>query len=508
MSSTSAPLRPSRNRPVQLSGLFPSAPDLSVSGVSIDSRSVLPGDLYVGLPGAQTHGARFAATAAEAGAVALLTDAAGAEWAAGSALPVVVVADPRAELARVAAEVYGRPGDRLALFGVTGTTGKTSTSFLLAAGLAAAGHQVGTIGTIGFRLGEQQLASGRTTVTTPESSDLQALLAYLVERGADAVAMEVSSHALALHRVDQLRFGVAGFTNLGRDHLDFHLDQESYFQAKAELFRNGRAAAAVVCIDDEYGRRLADEIRAGGQMPLLTTGADDRADYYVASSELQPDGSRLVRLATPTGQVGFRLGLLGEFNLRNATTAAAMLDVAGLDLSVALSAFGEAAVPGRMQRVDLGPGAPGVIVDFAHTPESVTAALNGIPQGRRIAVLGCGGDRDQAKRGPMGVAAATGAQVVIVTDDNPRSEDPAAIRAAVLAGARAAAAESGAEVIDGGDRTHAIRTALRLAGSDDWIAILGKGHESGQQLAHETIAFDDVAVVGREWRAVMGEPDA
>lgn len=508
MSSTSAPLRPSRNRPVQLSSLFPTAPDLAVSGVSIDSRSVRAGDVYVGLPGSLTHGARFAAAAAAAGAVALITDAAGAELAADTGLPVVVVEDPRSELPRVAAEVYGRPGERLSLFGVTGTTGKTSTSFLLAAGLAATGHQVGTIGTIGFRLGERQLASERTTVTTPESSDLQALLAYLAEQGADAVAMEVSSHALALHRVDQLRFGVAGFTNLGRDHLDFHHDQESYFQAKAELFRNGRAAAAVICIDDEYGRRLAAEVRAGGAMPMVTTGADDRADYYVAAAALQADGSRLVRLVTPSGEVGFRLGLLGEFNLRNATTAAAMMDVAGLDLSVALAAFAHAAVPGRMQRVDLGPGAPGVIVDFAHTPESVTAALRGLPEGRRIAVLGCGGDRDQAKRSPMGAAAAADAQTVIVTDDNPRSEDPAAIRAAVLAGAREAAGNSGAEVIDGGDRAAAIRTALNLAGPQDWIAILGKGHERGQQLANETIPFDDVAVVAREWRAVAGEEHA
>jgi UDP-N-acetylmuramoyl-L-alanyl-D-glutamate--2,6-diaminopimelate ligase len=508
MSSTSAPLRPSRNRPVQLSSLFPTAPDLAVSGVSIDSRSVRAGDVYVGLPGSLTHGARFAAAAAAAGAVALITDAAGAELAADTGLPVVVVEDPRSELPRVAAEVYGRPGERLSLFGVTGTTGKTSTSFLLAAGLAATGHQVGTIGTIGFRLGERQLASERTTVTTPESSDLQALLAYLAEQGADAVAMEVSSHALALHRVDQLRFGVAGFTNLGRDHLDFHHDQESYFQAKAELFRNGRAAAAVICIDDEYGRRLAAEVRAGGAMPMVTTGADDRADYYVAAAALQADGSRLVRLVTPSGEVGFRLGLLGEFNLRNATTAAAMMDVAGLDLSVALAAFAHAAVPGRMQRVDLGPGAPGVIVDFAHTPESVTAALRGLPEGRRIAVLGCGGDRDQAKRSPMGAAAAADAQTVIVTDDNPRSEDPAAIRAAVLAGAREAAGNSGAEVIDGGDRAAAIRTALSLAGPHDWIAILGKGHERGQQLANETIPFDDVAVVAREWRAVAGEEHA
>ncbi len=204
-----------------------------MTGVTLDSRGVVPGDLYVALPGQSTHGARFAVQAAGAGAVAVLTDPTGAADAAAAGLPVVVVPDPRGEMARVAAEVYGRPGERLALYGVTGTTGKTSTTFLLTAGLAGAGRTVGTIGTIGFTLDGVQLPSPRTTVTTPESPDLQALLAYLVERGADAVAMEVSSHALALHRVAELVFDVAAFTNLGRDHLDFHPDQESYFQAKA-----------------------------------------------------------------------------------------------------------------------------------------------------------------------------------------------------------------------------------------------------------------------------------
>jgi UDP-N-acetylmuramoyl-L-alanyl-D-glutamate--2,6-diaminopimelate ligase len=206
--------------------------------------------------------------------------------------------------------------------------------------------------------------------------------------------------------------------------------------------------------------------------------------------------------------VEFTLGLLGEFNVRNATTATAMLDVAGVDLGAALAGFADAFVPGRMQRVPLGPGAPGAVVDFAHTPESVAAALAALPQGRRVAVLGCGGDRDHAKRGPMGAAAAEGADVVVVTDDNPRSEDPATIRAAVLAGAREMAARTGAEVIDGGERTAAITTALRLAGPDGWVAVLGKGHEAGQQLADRTVAFDDVAVVESAWARITGGADA
>ncbi len=508
MTTSPAALRPSVNTGLPLAALFPGAADVTISGVSLDSRSARPGDLYVAVPGQATHGARFAGQAIANGAVAVVTDAAGAELLPHAGVPVVVVTDPRTEMARLAAEVYGRPGERLAMYGITGTTGKTSTTFLLAAALTAAGHTVGTIGTIGFTLAGNQLASPRTTVTTPESPDLQALLALLAEDGADDVAMEVSSHALALHRVDGLVFDVAAFTNLGRDHLDFHPDQEHYFQAKATLFRDGHCRAAVVNIDDEYGRRLASEVAADATVRLVTTGRTAAADYHPVASDQLTDGRAQVRLATPSGEVAFTLGLLGAFNVLNATTATAMLDQAGVDLAVALPGFADAYVPGRMQRVDLGPDAPGVVVDFAHTPESVAAALAALPEGRRVAVLGCGGDRDHAKRGPMGAAAAEGADVVVVTDDNPRSEQPEAIRAAVLAGARDAAARTGADVIDGGGRSAAIATALRLAGAGAWVAVLGKGHETGQQLADRTVAFDDVDVVRSEWARISGGADA
>lgn len=505
MTTSPAVLRPSATPGTLLSAILPGTADVRVTGVTLDSRGVRPGDLYVALSGRATHGARFAGQAVAAGAVAVLTDTEGARLLGGLGVPVVVVPDPRGRMAALAAEVYGRPGDRLALFGVTGTAGKTSTTFLLAAGLGAAGHRVGTIGTIGFALAGEQLVSGRTTVTTPESPDLQALLAYLAEQGADAVAMEVSSHALALNRVDGLVFDVAGFTNLGRDHLDFHADQEDYFQAKARLFRDGRCRTAVVNTDDEYGVRLAEELR-GSDVRLITTGV--AGDYRPLSIELAPDGTSSVRLATPTGERAFGLGLLGEFNLRNAATAVAMLEAGGIDLDAALPGFAAAFVPGRMQRVDLGAGAPGVVIDFAHTPEAVGAALAALPPGRRIAVLGCGGDRDQAKRAPMGAAAAGGASVVVVTDDNPRSEAPEAIRAAVLAGAREAATTSGARVLDGGERADAIRLALELARPGDWVAVLGKGHETGQELADRRIPFDDVAVVSRTWAAMTGGEDA
>ncbi len=503
MTASPHALRPAQVAPVSLASLWPGAPDLPITGVSLDSRGIAPGDLYVALPGAATHGARFAAQAVAAGAVAVLTDPSGRALTDGLPAVVLVADNPRADMARLAATVYNHPGDRLALFGVTGTTGKTSTTFLLAAGLAAAGHRVGTIGTIGFRVGDTALPANRTTVTTPEAPDLQSLLAVMVERGADAVAMEVSSHALALSRTDELVFGVAGFTNLGRDHLDFHRDQEDYFQAKARLFRDGRTRAAVINIDDEFGRRLATQVGRGG-LPLVTTGESPEADYRVLAATALASGGSHLQLATPSGVREFELGLMGDFNRRNATTAAAMLELAGIDLGVALPALATATVPGRMQSVDLGEGAPRAVVDFAHTPESVAAALAALPSGRTVVVMGCGGDRDQAKRGPMGAAAAAAARVVVVTDDNPRSERPEAIGAAILAGAQREAVRSGATVIDGGERADAIGLALKLAGPTDWVAVLGKGHETGQQLADRAVPFDDVTALAEQWSRLGG----
>lgn len=508
MTQPTAQPRPTRAGPVALAGLLDTTATAAVTGVSLDSRRVLPGDLYVALPGQATHGARFAAAAVAAGATAILTDAEGAALAAEVAVPVVVVADPRGDLARVAAQVYGRPSDHLLMLGVTGTAGKTSTAFLLEAGLAAAGLEVATIGTIGFRLGGEELPAGRSTVTTPEAPDLQALLAVMRERGAQAVAMEVSSHALALHRADAITFDVSGFTNLGHDHLDFHRDQDAYYRAKASLFLAGRSRRAVVNTDDRWGRRLADELRAEGLARVVTTGTDPGADYRITGRSALADGRTRLLVATPSGEVGVTIGLIGDFNAANALTATAMLDLAGIDLGAALAGFATASVPGRMQRVPLPGQAPNVVVDFAHTPESVAAALAALPDGRRVVVLGCGGDRDAAKRQPMGEAAARGADVVVVTDDNPRSEDPAAIRAAVLTGARRAAAGTGVEVIDGGDRRSAIRTALAGAGPGEWVAILGKGHERGQEVAGVVTPFDDVAVAAQEWDAIRASGDA
>ncbi len=470
-----------------------------VTGVAFDSRTVRPGDLYVALPGAATHGARFADRAVASGAVAILTDAEGAALAAAVGVPVIVSEHLRDDMAEIAASVQGHPAAKLGMFGITGTNGKTSTTFLLEAALAALGRRPATIGTIGFRVAGEFLDVGRTTVTTPESPDLQALLARFVAEGATDCVMEVSSHALALRRVDGMTFDVAAFTMLGQDHLDFHHTLTEYFDAKARLFRPALSRGAVINTDDEYGRLLAALVTSWGGT-VVSTAVDSAADYRVLGVTASDDGRRRVRLGTPDGEVAFGLSMLGDFNVRNAAMALAMVGARGLDVAAAAEGLASAQVPGRMQRVELPEDAPAVVVDFAHTPQAVDQALSALPAtGRRIAVLGAGGDRDPSKRGPMGAAAARHADLVIVTDDNPRSEVPEAIRNAVLAGAREAA-ESGTEVVDGGERAAAIGHALAQSGPGDWVAVLGKGHERGQNIGGVIRDFDDVDVVQRVWR--------
>ncbi|HHU39415.1 MAG TPA: UDP-N-acetylmuramyl-tripeptide synthetase, partial [Propionibacterium sp.] len=384
-------LRPSEAPGLPLAHLVPGALGVA-TGVAFDSRQVLPGDLYVGLPGHRAHGAGFAAQAASAGAIALVTDAAGAALAEGSGLPVVLVEDPRVAMAGLAADVYGRPGEALDLFGITGTNGKTSTVFLLEAALAALGRRVATLGTIGYRIAGVPLESSRTTITTPESPDVQALLAVIRERGADTVAMEVSSHALALHRVDALTFDAAAFTMLGQDHLEFHHTLEEYFAAKARLFLEGRTRTAVVNTADPWGSHLAALVREQADPPRLVTTLARDADLRVVGSTPLPDGGSRVRLAHPGGETTFDLSMLGDFNVANAVTALGLVHAAGLDVDAAATGLADAQVPGRMQRVDLGPDAPFAVVDFAHTPQAVAAALAALPRsGRRIAVLGAGG---------------------------------------------------------------------------------------------------------------------
>ncbi len=497
---TDPALRPASPPGVDLTDLSGGAVG-HVDGVCLDSRSVRPGDLYVGLPGENTHGARFAADAVAAGARAILTDAEGAALAVGVGVPVVVVDDPRSTMGELAARANGDPSKRLRMFGVTGTNGKTSTVFLLEAALVALGERVASIGTIGFRLDGRRLESRRGTVTTPEAPDLQAMLGYMADQGAQSVAMEVSSHALAQNRTVGIDFAVAAFTMFGSDHLDFHHGLDDYFAAKARLFVGGRARVVVINADDAWGRKLIDLVRADGRARVVTTGVADRdADFRLVSAVTRADGSSDVTLATPDGELAYSISMLGDFNVRNSMTALAMVFAAGLDVRRAAPGLSVAQVPGRMQLLDLGPGAPHLVVDFAHTAQAVEAALRALPAGgRHIVVLGAGGDRDRSKREPMGEVAARNADMVIVTDDNPRTEPPASIRAAVLTGARAAASGD-TQVVDGGARRDALALALRAARPDDWVAVLGKGHETGQDKGGVITPFDDVEVLRALWR--------
>jgi UDP-N-acetylmuramoyl-L-alanyl-D-glutamate--2,6-diaminopimelate ligase len=502
-----AVLRPRTRHQIGLAELFgdrAAVSDPVVSGISIDSRLVRPGDLYVALSGAHHHGAEFIQQAVQAGAVAILTDAAGGRIANGVQLPVIVVDQPRQAMAGVAATIYGRPADALTMCAVTGTNGKTTTTFLLEAALQEGGVSTGSVGTVGFRLNGVALDCIPTTVTTPESTDLQGLLAFLLEEGAETVMMEVSSHALVLGRADAITFDVAAFTNLGRDHLDFHGDIESYFEAKASLFTPERTRHAVINVDDPRGRELVQRIGRETGIRLTTVSLDGDAACRAMAYQALPDGRTAVRADLRGRTLDFSLRLPGDFNIRNALTALAMVDAIGGDLERAAVGLGLADVSGRMQRVELGPGAPLVYVDFAHTPQAIAAALEAVGSRRRIVVVGCGGDRDPQKREPMGESAARHADVVIATDDNPRSEDPAAIRAQVITGARAAVRQGGlaTEVIDGGDRRSAINLALRLAAPDDVVAILGKGHEVGQEIAGTVLPFSDPLVAAEEWAAL------
>ncbi len=489
---TTAP-RP-RPRPVRLADIAaligrPLAPEwagVDVTGVTLDSRDVRPGDLYAALPGHHTHGARFADAARGAGAVAILTDAEGAGMMPAPALPVLVVERPRNRLGAVASTVYGDPAAALQLIGITGTNGKTTVSAMVESGLRAGGRTTGMIGTTGV------VAAGRTFAgarTTPEAPDLHAILGVMRDAHVDTVVMEVSSIAIAEGRVDGIVYDIAAFTNLSQDHLDYHGSMEDYYAAKAELFTPGRARLGIIGVDDLYGARLARECR----IPVETWSAvNPDADWVLAwgtgrGSVIDADG-RLERID---------LRMPGAFNEANAVCAFAVLRRAGIPAAQAAEGIASATVPGRMQVVGSFDGVMG-IVDYAHSPDAidrVLASLAASAHGRVIAVVGAGGDRDRTKRPQMGAIAAALADVLIITDDNPRSEDPAAIRAAVRAGALEVATAERADVREEADRARAITVAVSVAEAGDVVVVLGKGHEQGQDVAGVISPFDDAEVL-------------
>ncbi|HSV40811.1 MAG TPA: UDP-N-acetylmuramoyl-L-alanyl-D-glutamate--2,6-diaminopimelate ligase [Nocardioidaceae bacterium] len=473
----------------QLVDVRGTAEGVDVTGITLNSTAARPGDLFAAPPGSRAHGASYAESAVGAGAVAVLTDAEGADLARDAGAPVLVVHSPRTVIGSLAAAIYGEPALDLRLVAVTGTQGKTTTTRLAESALQAAGQKAAVIGTVGTRIAGEDV---KTELTTPEAPELHALFAVMREEGVHGCAMEVSSHALVMGRVDGVVFDVAAFTNLGRDHLDFHADEEEYFRAKAELFTPARARLGLVNVDDDYGRRLLKE----ASIPMRTFSTAGSADWQVVDIEPAPASSSftVVRDGSEVGRG--TVALAGDFNVANALCAIASLGEAGFDAAAVAEAMGRGGgVPGRLERVDAGQPFLAV-VDYAHKPDAVSAILSALrprTTGRLIIVLGAGGDRDQGKRPIMGEIASRLADVLVVTDDNPRTEDPATIRAAMLAGAT-----GGAEVHEIGDRREAIRFAVSHASDGDVVVIAGKGHESGQETQGVVTLFDDRVVLREE----------
>lgn len=480
-----------------------------VTGIDLNAQRIRPGDLFAALPGARAHGAAFVGAALDRGAVAVLTDAAGVEAIATAAreagpVQVLVHPEPRSVLGLASATVYGHPSERMQVIGITGTSGKTTTAYLVEAGLGAAGRVTGLVGTVETRIAGQRVPSA---LTTPEAPQLHALFATMLEHGVDTVVMEVSSHALALGRVAATDFAVGGFTNLSQDHLDFHKDLDDYFAAKARLFAPEspvRAHRAVVCVDDDWGMRMAEIARSannGDPVGVRTVSTSETrgavADWSVTDAESDPAGTQEFGLTDPEGRTHrVSVRLPGRYNVANAALAVALCSAVGVDPDVAARGIASVDVPGRVERVDCGQSFLAV-VDYAHKPaalEAVISTLRRSTTGRIAVVVGAGGDRDRGKRPLMGAVAAS-AELLVVTDDNPRTEDPASIRAAVLEGARALEHGSRGEIREIGDRAAAIDAAVAWARPGDVVLVAGKGHERGQEIDGVKHPFDDREVL-------------
>jgi UDP-N-acetylmuramoyl-L-alanyl-D-glutamate--2,6-diaminopimelate ligase len=501
-----------------IGGLATAAPTdaaVEIGGLAYDSRAVGPGDLFFCVSGFRSDGHDFAARAVQSGAAALVV-----ERPLGLGVPEVLVDSARAAMALLAARFYGYPARTLRVVGVTGTNGKTTTAYLVRALLEASGEQCGLLGTVKSLIGGRERPVQRTT---PEAIDLQADLRAMLDAGDRACAMEVSSHALELGRTDGIAFAAAVFTNISRDHLDFHETMEEYFQAKRRLFlpatdrgsASDRPGASVVNVGDPYGRRLAAEIDG-----VRTFAVDAPADYSATGVRCAFDGCRFT-LRTPEGDREVALPMPGRFNVANALGALAAAHALGGDLDVLLAALERGVrVPGRFEPVDEGQDFA-VLVDYAHTPDSLENVLRAASElagsgerrrGRVICVFGAGGDRDRGKRPLMGEIAARLADVVLVTSDNPRSEDPEQIIAEIMAGVVRAERGSGGgrgagtpQVRSLTDRRAAIAQAVATGRPGDVLVIAGKGHEQGQEFADgRKVPFDDVTVA----REALGARDA
>lgn len=493
-------LRPEHPQPRVLSGLVSelglsstdSLENIDVSGITLTNKDVQPGDIFVGMPGAKVHGAKFVDAAIEAGAVALLTDQAGAELASGSTIPIVVVDDVRSSLGHIASWIYRTQELDATVFGVTGTNGKTSVVYLLSAILTQLGVRNGLSSTAERRIDDVSMVSG---LTTPESTEIHALIARMQESAVRAMCLEVSAQAMSRHRVDGIHFDVVGFTNLSHDHFDDYTNFDDYYLAKAELFSPDVASKAVVTVDDQWGVRLADEAR----VPLTTLATiPGSAGWATAAWKLtvtaQTQRETSFTLQGPDGRVlSSSVPLLGSFMAANAALAIVMLVESGFDLehiAHVLDSGIDVVVPGRTEIVS-GESGPVFYLDYGHTPEafsSLLAAVREVTPGKVVFLFGADGDRDTTKRFAMGNIAATGADVVIITDYHPRTEDPARIRAALLEGAHAAT--TAALVIEEADVRLAIARAISEAGEGDAIIYAGPGHETEREVAGGTIEFN------------------
>lgn len=465
------------------------ARDPLVRSVTIDSRRSKPGTLFLALPGEHVDGARFAADAVARGAVAVIAQSAPAP---GLDVPWIRVDDARSAAARVARECSGRPDTALTLVGITGTNGKTTVAHMVESIAASGGRSAGRIGTVGHAFAGREIATERTTPEAPEFYDL---LAEMVRAGVQIVAIEVSSHALALSRVEGASFRVAAFLNLGRDHLEFHGDLDRYFDAKARLFETlAEDATAVLAADDPRSPAVKDRTRAR----VLTFGRAPHADVRLERETVDATGST-ARLVLPSGAVEFRTRLVGRFNLLNAAAAAACALSAGLDADAIRAGIERLAlVRGRLEPVRAGQPFS-VFVDFAHTEQALAAVLASareLATARLAVVFGCGGDRDRGKRAAMGRVAAERADFAVLTSDNPRREDPLEILREVERGFVSVAGAAGRYVLEP-DRRAALSRAVHWAGPGDVVVVAGKGHEATQTFAHGDEPFDDVIELRR-----------
>ena len=486
-------LRPAKVNGKNLSSFDPKlfTSDVVITGVSINASEVKSGDLFIALPGTKTHGMNFIDQAISKGAVAVLSDR-----KIESKIPVFIDPSPRNLVGSISDWVYNKPFSKLEAVGITGTNGKTTTSNLIKQLWELNNINSGLIGTLGVEIGEEKMAGVRTT---PEADELQALAAVMVERGNTQLAMEVSSIAIDQGRINSAKYKVVAFSNLTQDHLDYHKSMDQYFDAKAKLFTPEFAQNAVINIDDQYGQRLYKM----SKLPIKTVSRSDKsADWYYSRIESLSDGYK-VEISGKSGQIiSGNFPLIGDHNLDNLLLAVACVSICGLtDIQITNSISKLKSVPGRLEIISAGQSFSAV-VDYAHTPDAVSRVLKSVrsfTSGRVIGILGCGGDRDKSKRLPMGQALFNGSDLSIFTSDNPRSEKAEAILKDMTAGINMA--EKGFVLTD---RKDAINFAVKTAKPGDCILLMGKGHESGQEISGVITPFDDRIELANSIKQVIG----